>query len=379
MDLLPAFLILAGASSVLGDVLTDKPSADSEIRQFSATSNFGTGTTMVSGGLGAAANHEIRRVLLRFDLAGKIPANAQINSVTLRVRVAKVPNGAVNSTFGLFRVLQPWTETGVSWNARGTGSSWSPAGVSGAGDVNGTASGTVAIAGLAQYTFPSSSALVADVQAWVADPQRNHGWLLKSQNEAALKSARHFSSREDSASAPLLTVDFTVPANLPPTVSITKPTGGETFSAPANVTIEASASDSDGSIAKVEFFDGATSLGIDTTSPFSINATLTVGSHSLTAVATDNLGARTTSAVVMVTVKNPPTPAHLTNPRTLTDGRFQFDVTGVAGSLYTIEAGVDPTNFSPIATQTAPSATFTFTDEQAAGIRRRFYRVRSDP
>ncbi|MCX7806675.1 MAG: Ig-like domain-containing protein, partial [Planctomycetota bacterium] len=57
--------------------------------------------------------------------------------------------------------------------------------------------------------------------------------------------------------------------NVPPTVSITSPSSGATFTAPANITITANAADSDGSIAKVEFFNGSTKLGEDTTSPYS--------------------------------------------------------------------------------------------------------------
>ena len=65
---------------------------------------------------------------------------------------------------------------------------------------------------------------------------------------------------------------------------------GATFTTPAIVTIGASASDSDGSVTNVQFFDGATSLGNDTTSPYSVTANLAAGSHALTAVTTDNLG-----------------------------------------------------------------------------------------
>jgi hypothetical protein len=61
--------------------------------------------------------------------------------------------------------------------------------------------------------------------------------------------------------------------------------------------------DSDGTVAQVQFFDGATLIGTDTTAPYSMSLTnATVGAHSFTAVATDNAGATTTSAVVSVTV-----------------------------------------------------------------------------
>jgi glucose/arabinose dehydrogenase len=92
-------------------------------------------------------------------------------------------------------------------------------------------------------------------------------------------------------------------ANTPPTVSLTAPPNGG--SAPVNtpVTVSATASDADGTITLVEFFDGATSLGSDATSPYSLAWTpTTTGARSLTARATDNLDAVTTSAAVAFTV-----------------------------------------------------------------------------
>ncbi len=90
--------------------------------------------------------------------------------------------------------------------------------------------------------------------------------------------------------------------NAPPTVSITSPTNGSSFVSPATMTIAASANDTDGSVTGVEFFDGTNSLGVATTSPFTLPVTLYPGVHALTAVATDNQGATTTSTGVTTTV-----------------------------------------------------------------------------
>ncbi|MEO6277431.1 Ig-like domain-containing protein [Roseateles sp.] len=90
--------------------------------------------------------------------------------------------------------------------------------------------------------------------------------------------------------------------NVAPTVALTSPTASGTYSAGAAVTLSATASDSDGSIAKVEFFDGATSLGVTTAAPYSLSWTATLGSHDFTARATDNLGALTTSAPVAISI-----------------------------------------------------------------------------
>ena len=93
------------------------------------------------------------------------------------------------------------------------------------------------------------------------------------------------------------------PAGAAPTVSITSPASGSGFNAPGTITIAANASDADGTVGKVEFFDGTTKLGEDLTPPYSyawVNPP--AGTFSLTAKATDNSGATTTSSAVIITV-----------------------------------------------------------------------------
>lgn len=109
------------------------------------------------------------------------------------------------------------------------------------------------------------------------------------------------------------------PSNVPPFVSITSPTNGQSFSPPANITIIANASDSDGSVTNVSFFDGATLLGSTNNAPYTITAAQALGSHALTSVAVDNLGLSTTSSIVNITVaiiNNPPI-VSITNPANL--------------------------------------------------------------
>lgn len=108
------------------------------------------------------------------------------------------------------------------------------------------------------------------------------------------------------ATATSATVNITVnAANQAPTVSITSPANGASFSTGASITVNASASDADGSIAQVEFFRGTSSLGIDTSAPYSVIwSNAAAGSYSLTAVAKDNAGATTTSTAVGVTVSS---------------------------------------------------------------------------
>jgi RHS repeat-associated protein len=91
--------------------------------------------------------------------------------------------------------------------------------------------------------------------------------------------------------------------NTAPTVSITAPAAGASFSAPANITLTANAQDSDGTVTQVQYFANASPIGTATASPYSFNwANVAAGAYSLTARATDNAGASTTSAPVAITV-----------------------------------------------------------------------------
>ncbi|RED97529.1 Ig-like domain-containing protein [Marinoscillum furvescens] len=92
-------------------------------------------------------------------------------------------------------------------------------------------------------------------------------------------------------------------SNQAPSVSVTAPSNGATYTDGDNVTITASASDSDGTISSVEFYQGSTLLGTDTSSPYSYTwSNVSAGSYSITAKATDNDGASTTSSSVSITV-----------------------------------------------------------------------------
>ncbi len=91
--------------------------------------------------------------------------------------------------------------------------------------------------------------------------------------------------------------------NQPPVVSISSPTKSASYSSPASIAIDAAASDPDGFIIKVEFFQGNVKLGEKLTAPYTFTwKEVPAGTWSLTAVATDNGNLRTVSATVSVTV-----------------------------------------------------------------------------
>lgn len=102
--------------------------------------------------------------------------------------------------------------------------------------------------------------------------------------------------------------------NTAPLCALTSPTGGSSFGAGSLISIAANATDSDGIISQVQFFDGATLLNTDTGAPYAYNWTgSNAGIHTLTAVATDNNNLKTTSAPVSITIVGAPA-VSLTSP-----------------------------------------------------------------
>lgn len=134
--------------------------------------------------------------------------------------------------------------------------------------------------------------------------------------------------------------------NLPPTVALTAPLDGALFTAPASFTLTADAADVDGTVARVQFYQGTTLLGEATASPYTLPVTgLTPGTYAFTARASDNAGASTTSTAVTATVVapnqlpsvaiiTPPDGATYEAPATLT---FTANATDPDGSVAKVE------------------------------------------
>jgi Bacterial Ig domain/Putative flagellar system-associated repeat/Secretion system C-terminal sorting domain len=91
--------------------------------------------------------------------------------------------------------------------------------------------------------------------------------------------------------------------NIGPNVIITSPGNGSSFNALASISITANASDSDGTISKVVFYNNTVKLGEITTTPYIYTWTnVNSGTYVLTAIATDNTNATATSSSVVVNV-----------------------------------------------------------------------------
>jgi uncharacterized protein YjiK len=160
-----------------------------------------------------------------------------------------------------------------------------------------------------------SGALLQTIEVSEADERRPAGLAYAPASDGSGVKHFYWADREvDNNSNPNIvdgkifefTAPPTGPGDDPPAVSLTSPANGAEVTGTA-VSVEASASDDNG-VTQVEFFlDGSTSLGTDTSSPYSVSwntTTTTDGAHSLTARATDTASQTTTSAAVNVTVNN---------------------------------------------------------------------------
>jgi hypothetical protein len=173
------------------------------------------------------------------------------------------------------------------------------------------------------------------------------------------------------------TNSVSVVVNALPTASITSPTNGQSFIAPANITIAADASDGDGTISKVEFFNGATKLGEDPTNPYTfVWSNVSAGSYTLTVKATDNRGTTVTSAEVTIAVTNSPAMAvTLLNP-TWIGSDFVFSFASRPGHTYEVQYtnALETGIWQVLTTLTGNGLTLSVTNQNAVAMQN-FYRV----
>ncbi len=172
--------------------------------------------------------------------------------------------------------------------------------------------------------------------------------------------------------------------NQPPSVGISSPTNGTKVLAAGNFVVSATATDSDGSVTKVDFFSSPTAgtIGDPICSlngpSFQFTTNLPAGTFFFTAVATDNLGATNKSSAVQIFSL---TNATLVAASPLTNAGVFTVSNSFAGQEYFVDAltnftGTLSTRWFPIATNTAPSNNFIFSDSVLTNQLPRLYRVR---
>ena len=189
------------------------------------------------------------------------------------------------------------------------------------------------------------------------------GLIVCSHNDGTLNT-----SLIDNVSASFLT-------NVPPVISWVVPANNSTFIQPRAITLTASATDANGTVTNVAFFNGATLLGNVATgagSQFSLTwNSPAVGSYTLSARATDNSGATNKSpATINITVE----PLTLMASAFQNNGRFQLTFQGENGQNYVLETSTNLTDWIPVWTNAPTDGVLTFTNDNATD-RARFYRV----
>jgi Zn-dependent metalloprotease len=132
-----------------------------------------------------------------------------------------------------------------------------------------------------------------------------------------------------------------VGVNSPPVANITTPVSGARFTMPATVNIAVTASDADGSVAMVEFYDGSVKLGEAAQAPFAFSwPNAPEGTHRLIARAHDNLGAVADSAPIEITVAGAGGGAMQLSGEWTGGGAFRIRLNAAQGG-YTLEKSED--------------------------------------
>src|SRR5258708_40108594 len=114
-----AMIIAGGVSRLDAATMALSPVADTTLSQALSGNNLG-GEAFLSSGLDD--NAQVSRALLKFNIAGNVPSNATIQSVTLTLTVAH-STALISSSFSLHRTLQDWGE-----GSKTNGSDGAPAG-----------------------------------------------------------------------------------------------------------------------------------------------------------------------------------------------------------------------------------------------------------
>lgn len=170
-------------------------------------------------------------------------------------------------------------------------------------------------------------------------------WSASTAGTYSLTAVAHDADGGSSTSG-AVSITVQTATNRPPTVSLA--TNGTSYTAPATVALTATASDPEGQLSRVEFYNGSTRLASDTSAPYSYSwSNVPAGTYTLTAIAYDAAGASATSAAVSVTVAGSTTTA----PRQVVFTASSNHSTSVTNYVLKVfSASANPSTATPIAT-----------------------------
>lgn len=161
--------------------------------------------------------------------------------------------------------------------------------------------------------------------------------------------------------------------NQPPSVSLIYPGDTALFVQPASLTLQATASDVDGTVAKVEFLNGTNVLGVVSNAPYNLvwnNFTTT--NYALRARATDNGGSNTLSSIANISIV--PLKLNVVTSAS-TNGQFRLQFQAQPGMNYIVEMSTNLQTWKPLVTNLPVNGLFDYIDLNATNAQR-FYRVR---
>jgi hypothetical protein len=163
--------------------------------------------------------------------------------------------------------------------------------------------------------------------------------------------------------------------NQAPVVAITAPPDGSRFHVPEAVTVTVTATDPEGSLSRIDLYQGDALVGTTNQSPGSfVVRDLAVGSYEFVARATDAQGIVAESGAVRIEMLASLEPPRLDNPKPLPSAadfrEFGFRATGLAGANYRIEGTTNLTVWTSVATGaiTGSSMEFTIPRDAAEGL-----------
>jgi len=229
---LAAAALAAGSTLAHGQTAQLVASADNTIFSESDALSNGAGSYFFSGRTNLSPP-AVRRGLIKFDVAGAVPAGSTITSVQLTLFMSRSKQGT--DPVALHRVLSAWGEgasdaageEGAGAPAALNDATWryrlytpasppsSPAWATLGGDYSAVVSATIPVGNDGQfYTWGSTAGMVADAQAWLTAPAANFGWILVG-NETSNRTAARFNSRTstDPARRPKLVINYIPPAS----------------------------------------------------------------------------------------------------------------------------------------------------------------------
>lgn len=214
------FLVCFAAVPVLAsaDSVSLVASKDNSLFANNENNSDGGGAGIFVGTTNSNQSDALRRGLVQFDVASVVPAGATITDVNLTLYLGQASGSSGQQQIDLHRLTVDWGEgtagnSSPSISGTGTGfpanagdatwtqryyqqQNWSAAGAE--GDYVPTISGNTLVGTAldSPYTWPSTPAMVSDVQGWLNHPSTNYGWIMIEHVENVPQTVKAFYSRD---------------------------------------------------------------------------------------------------------------------------------------------------------------------------------------